>query len=98
MFFMVSSAVTEPGTSINKEFNFFYSFYFIFQGKLIILRNRYFLHQIQVSFNGLKKTLLQHKFCWKLKSSISKVVRAVRSILLETRISCLCCKTFMYLY
>ena len=42
----------------------FYSFYFIMQGKLIILRTRCFLHQNKSQFQWLKdKTLLQSKFC-----------------------------------
>ena len=44
------------------------------QGKLIILRTTYFLHQNTSQLQWLKeKTLLQSKFCRKLKSSISKV-------------------------
>ena len=42
----------------------FYSFYFIMQGKLIILRTRCFLHQNKIQFQWLKeKKLLQSKFC-----------------------------------
>ena len=52
----------------------FYYFYFIMQGKLIILRTTYFLHQNTSQLQWFKeKTLLQSKFCCKLKSSISKV-------------------------
>ena len=51
----------------------FYYFYFIMQGKLIILRTTYFLHQNTSQLQWFKeKTLLQSKFCCKLKSSISK--------------------------
>ena len=52
----------------------FYSFYFIMQGKLVILRTRCFLHQNTSQLQWFKeKTLFQSKFCRKLKSSISKV-------------------------
>ena len=52
------------------------------QGKLIILRTRCFLHQNTSQLQWFKeKTLLQSKFCRKLKSSISKVSkRGVHSV------------------
>ena len=61
----------------------FYSFHFIMQGKLIILRTRCFLHQNISQLPWFKeKTLLQSKFCRTLKSNISKVSkRGVLSVL-----------------
>ena len=54
-----------------RKMKFFYSFYFIMQGKLVILRTRCFLHQNKSQLQWFKeKKLLQSKFCRKLKSSI----------------------------
>ena len=51
----------------------FHSFYFIMQSNLIFLGTRCFLHQNTSQLQWCKeKTILQSKFCCKLKSSISK--------------------------
>ena len=78
---MVSSDLTMGGSSDllqNRTHQLrnmicFYSFYFIMQGKLKILRTSCFLHQNKSQLQWFKeKTFLQSKFCCKLKSSISK--------------------------
>ena len=54
-----------------RKMKFFYSFYFIMQGKLVILRTRCFVDQNTSQLQWFKeKKLLQSKFCRKLKSSI----------------------------
>ena len=83
IFCLVSSDWTTRGSSdlllnrthqLTRNMICFYSFYFIMQGKLVILRARCFLHQNTSQLQGFKeKTLFQSKFCRKLKSSISKV-------------------------
>ena len=89
---MVSSDWTTRGSSdllqnwthqLTSNMIGFYSFHFIMQGKLIILRTRCFLHQNISQLPWFKeKTLLQSKFCRTLKSNISKVSkRGVLSVL-----------------
>ena len=83
IFCLVSSDWTTRGSSdlllnrthqLTRNMKCFYSFYFIMQGKLVILRTRCFLYQNTSQLQWFKeKTLLQSKFCRKLKSSISKV-------------------------
>ena len=68
--------------NINTGTKFFYSFYVIMHGKLIILWTRCFLHQNTSQLQWSKeKTLIQSKFFRKLKSSILKVSkRGVHSV------------------
>ena len=82
IFCMISLDFTMGGSSdllqnrthqLTRNMICFYSFHFIMQGKLKILRTRCFLHQNKSQLQWFKeKTFLQSKFCCKLKSSISK--------------------------
>ena len=82
IFCMVSSDWTTRGSrdllknrtyQLTSNMIYFNSFYFIMQGKLVILGTRCFLHQNTSQLQWCKeKTILQSKFCCRLKSSISK--------------------------